>query len=120
MAKTHGPLNSIEARGKLSGVLTYYRHNKRNYAAVHKRHRGLFDRVLSGFGRMYCGSSFFGFNGYRTGKGKTQLQSMQRYLFSYCWREYKLLTPEEKQQFALMGRAYQLSGPQYFMKQLLN
>lgn len=120
MAKTINPLNSQQAKGHLSRVLTYYWHDGRNYVLSNKRRRGLFVRIAAGFGRMYYGSSFFGFDGYRTGKNKTQLQSKQRYLFSYGWREYANLSNEEKIFYEDLGKKYGLTGPQIFLRQILN
>lgn len=120
MAKVKNPLLSVTANGHLSKALTFYSHSKNNYVLSNKKRRGLFARIVSGFGRTYLGSSFLGFNGYRTGRNKKQLQSGQRHLFSHFWRTWSALSPSEKSEWSSLGRVYGLSGSQYYLKTQLD
>ena len=115
MAKIKQPFMSVSARGTLGGVLTAFQHQARSYMLSKNQRRGLFVSPLAGFGRIYFGSSFFGFLGRYSKNTKSQKQGAQRAIFQNAWKAYALLSPTEKNVLKNEAKNLKMTGPNLFM-----
>jgi len=117
MAKVSHPFLSIEARGSLGGVLTAFKHIGQSHIIKKNTRRGLFVGAFSGFGRIYFGRSFFGFQGRFNSRTKSQEQEAQRIIFKNAWLAWRLLSDSEKLQYKIDAKKMHMTGPNLFMSQ---
>ena len=115
MSQVKSPLFSIKAKGTLGNILTSFEHSGRSYMLIKHKRRGLFVGKISGFGRIYFGGSFFGYQGLFSLKTKSQSQPAQRLVFQNAWLAYGLLTTEQKNLLSEEAKNLHMTGANLFM-----